>query len=116
MVRSTPAPPGAEQTEGGGELRKYEILVLVDPEADDQAVGQVADRVKEIISGQGGEMSSVDMWGRRKLAHEIDRKTEGTYFVASFQAETPAALAELDRVLSFADEVMRFKIVRTDAA
>lgn len=62
-------------------------------------------------------MSSVDTWGRRKLAHEIDRKTEGTYFVASFQAETPAAaLAELDRVLSFADEVLRFKIVRTDAA
>jgi small subunit ribosomal protein S6 len=90
--------------------------VLVDPEADDGAVGQVVDRVKGIISGQGGEVSSVDTWGRRKLAHEIDRKTEGTYFVASFQAETPAALAELDRVLSFADEVMRFKIVRTDAA
>jgi small subunit ribosomal protein S6 len=97
-------------------LRKYEILVLVDPEADDEAVGQAVDRVKGIISGQGGEVSSVDVWGRRKLAHEIDRKMEGTYFVASFQAETPAALGELDRVLSFADEVLRFKVVRTDAA
>jgi small subunit ribosomal protein S6 len=91
-------------------------LVLVDPEADEETVGGVVDRVKGIISEQGGEVSSVDTWGRRKLAHEIDRKTEGTYFVASFQAETASALAELDRVLSLADEVMRFKIVRTDAA
>jgi small subunit ribosomal protein S6 len=91
-------------------------LVLVEPEADEEKIGQVVDRVKEIISGQGGEVSSVDAWGRRKLAHEIDRKAEGTYFVTSFQAESAAALAELDRVLSLADEVMRFKIVRTDAA
>jgi small subunit ribosomal protein S6 len=90
-------------------------MVLVDPEADEERVGQVVDRVKGIISETGGEVSSVDTWGRRKLAYEIDRKTEGTYFVASFQAEAPA-LAELDRVLSFADEVMRFKIVRMDAA
>jgi small subunit ribosomal protein S6 len=98
------------------DLRKYEILVLVDPEADEDTVGQAIDRVKGIISAQGGELSSVDTWGRRKLAHEIDRKTEGTYFVASFEADSPAALAELDRVLSLADEVLRFKIVRTDAA
>jgi small subunit ribosomal protein S6 len=91
-------------------------LVLVDPEADEDTVGQAIDRVKGIISAQGGELSSVDTWGRRKLAHEIDRKTEGTYFVASFEADSPAALAELDRVLSLADEVLRFKIVRTDAA
>jgi small subunit ribosomal protein S6 len=108
-------PLGADETEGGGSLRKYEILVLVDPEADEEQVGQVIDRVRGLVSENGGDVSNVDTWGRRKLAHEIDRKTEGTYFVASFQAESPA-LAELDRVLSLADEVMRFKIVRTDAA
>jgi small subunit ribosomal protein S6 len=91
-------------------------MVLVDPEADEDALGQVVDRVKGIVSQNGGEVSSVDTWGRRKLAYEIDRKAEGSYFVASFQAESPASLAELDRVLSLVDEVMRFKIVRTDAA
>jgi small subunit ribosomal protein S6 len=91
-------------------------LVLVDPEADEETVGQAVDRVKGIISEQGGEVSSVDVWGRRKLAFEIDRRTEGTYFVASFQADSPTVLAELERVLSFTDEVLRFKIVRTDAA
>jgi small subunit ribosomal protein S6 len=89
--------------------------VLVDPETDEEGLGRVVDRVRQIVSEHGGEVSSVDTWGRRKLAFEIDRKAEGTYFVASFQAESEA-LAELDRVLSLADEVMRFKIVRVDAA
>jgi len=96
-------------------LRKYEIMVIVDPEADEEKSGQVVERIKGILSDHQGEVASVDTWGRRKLAYEIDRKAEGQYFVVSFQAES-AALAELDRVLSLADEVMRFKIVRTDAA
>jgi small subunit ribosomal protein S6 len=89
--------------------------VLVDPDTDEEGLGRVIDRVRQIVSEHGGEVSSVDTWGRRKLAYEIDRKAEGTYFVASFQAE-PEALTELDRVLSLADEVMRFKTVRADAA
>jgi small subunit ribosomal protein S6 len=96
-------------------LRKYEIMVIVDPEADEETVGRVVERVTGILSEHQGEVASVDTWGRRKLAFEIDRKAEGQYFVVSFHAEPPA-LAELDRVLSFADEVLRFKIVRTDAA
>ena len=90
-------------------------MVIVVPEADEELVGQVVDRVKGIVSQNDGEVSSVDTWGRRKLAYELDHKTEGTYFIATFQAESPA-LAELDRVLSLADEVLRFKIVRRDAA
>jgi small subunit ribosomal protein S6 len=96
-------------------LRKYEIMVIVDPEADEETVGRVVERVKGILSEHQGDVASVDTWGRRKLAFEIDRKAEGQYFVVSFQAE-PSALVELDRVLSLADEVMRFKVVRTDAA
>jgi small subunit ribosomal protein S6 len=96
-------------------VRKYEIMVIVDPEADEEKSGQVVERIKGILSDHQGEVASVDAWGRRKLAYEIDRKAEGQYFVVSFQAES-SALAELDRVLSLADEVMRFKIVRTDAA
>jgi small subunit ribosomal protein S6 len=90
-------------------------MVLVDPDADEQAVDQTADRVTQILSENGADTTSVDRWGRRKLAYEIDKKTEGQYFVVAFQAEPPV-LGELDRVLSLADEVMRFKIVRMDAA
>ncbi|MDQ4005821.1 MAG: 30S ribosomal protein S6 [Actinomycetota bacterium] len=97
------------------ELRKYEILVLVDPEADEETVGRAVDRVTQVLTDNAAQVGTVDRWGRRKLAYEIDKKTEGQYFVVAFQAEPPT-LTELDRVLSLADEVMRFKIVRTEAA
>jgi small subunit ribosomal protein S6 len=90
-------------------------MVILDPEADQERVGQAVDRIKKILSEHQGEVvGSVDTWGRRKLAYEIDRKTEGYYFVMAFTAEA-SALAELDRVLSLADEVLRFKVVRTAA-
>jgi small subunit ribosomal protein S6 len=89
-------------------------MVILDPEADEQQVGSVVDRITEILSAPGGEVSGVDRWGRRKLAFEIDRKAEGFYVVIRFTGESEA-LAELDRVLALADEVMRFKIVRAAA-
>jgi small subunit ribosomal protein S6 len=89
-------------------------MVILDPEADEAAVNGIADRITGILSEHGGEVSSVDRWGRRKLAFEIERKTEGYYLVVAFSAESDA-LAELDRVLSLADEVIRFKVVRLAA-
>jgi small subunit ribosomal protein S6 len=89
-------------------------MVVSDPEADEEKVGQLVDRITKVLSEQQAEVNNVDRWGRRKLAYELDKKTEGYYFVLAFTAEPPA-LAELDRVLSLADEVMRFKIVRTAA-
>lgn len=89
-------------------------MSILDPEADEAAVNGIADRITGIISDHGGEVSSVDRWGRRKLAFEIEKKTEGYYLVMSFSAESDA-LAELDRVLALADEVVRFKVVRLAA-
>jgi small subunit ribosomal protein S6 len=89
-------------------------MVILDPEADDELVGQAIDRINKVLTEHQGEAGTVDTWGRRKLAYEIERKAEGYYFVMTFTAEA-AALAELDRVLSFADEVLRFKVVRTAA-
>ncbi len=97
------------------QLRNYEIMIIVDPEADEQIVGRAVERITKVISEHDGSTGSVDDWGKRRLAHEIDKKAEGHYFVVPFQAE-PSTLTELDRVLSLADEVLRFKIVRTDAA
>jgi small subunit ribosomal protein S6 len=95
-------------------VRQYEIMVILDPEADEQQVGSVVDRIGKILSEHGGEVSNVDRWGRRKLAFEIDRRSEGFYLVLAATAESDA-LAELDRVLSLADEVLRFKVVRRAA-
>jgi small subunit ribosomal protein S6 len=95
-------------------LREYEVMAIVDPDADEQQIAGVVDRITGILSERGGEVSSVDRWGRRKLAYEINRKTEGIYVLVTFKSEAEA-LTELDRVLTLADEVLRFKIIRKAA-
>lgn len=91
-------------------MREYEVMAILDPEADEQKIGGVVDRITQILSERGGEISNVDRMGRRRLAHEINRRSEGIYILVVFKSE-PEALAELDRVLSLADEVIRFKII-----
>lgn len=95
-------------------MREYEIMAILDPEADEQTVAGVVDRITKILSEREGEVSNVDRWGRRKLAYEINRKSEGNYVLVVVKSE-PEALAELDRVLNLADEVIRFKIIRKAA-
>jgi small subunit ribosomal protein S6 len=95
-------------------LREYEIMAILDPEADEQTIAGVVDRITQILSDREGEVSNVDRWGRRKLAYEINRKSEGNYVLVVFKSD-PEALAELDRVLNLADEVIRFKIIRKAA-
>lgn len=90
-------------------------MVIVDPEAEEAQLGQVADRITGIVSGKGGEVSKVDRWGKRKLAHEINRKAEGHYLLVAFRSDA-SVLPELDRALSLADEVLRFKVLRMQAA
>jgi small subunit ribosomal protein S6 len=90
-------------------MREYEIMVIVDQDADDKVVDGVVDRITQVLTEGGGEVAGVDRWGKRKLAYEIDHKTEGHYLLITFTAE-PSALPELERVLSLADEVVRFKV------
>jgi len=91
-------------------LRKYEILFILPPEADDKVVQGVTDRISQVLEERGGKVTSVNKWGKRRLAFELNRQSEGFYVVAEFEAE-PAAVKELDRVLTLADEVARFKVV-----
>jgi small subunit ribosomal protein S6 len=91
-------------------MRKYELMLILPAEADDKVVATVTDRVGQVLSGSGGEVGKVDRWGRRRFAYELDRMTEGFYVVAELSAD-PASLTELERVLTLADEVIRFKIL-----
>ena len=95
-------------------MREYEIMLIVDPDADEAALTGVIDRVSGIINGRGGEVKNVDRWGRRRLTFEINRRTEGQYVVMLFQAE-PEAVQQLERGLHLADEVIRHKIVKRAA-
>jgi small subunit ribosomal protein S6 len=92
------------------ELRKYEIVLILPPEADDSVIQGVTNRISQVLEQGGGKVNSVNKWGKRRLAFEIKRQTEGFYVVAEFEAE-PEAVKELDRVLALADDVVRFKVV-----
>jgi small subunit ribosomal protein S6 len=92
------------------ELRKYEIMLILPPEADDKVVGAVTDRISQVLAERGGSVEKVDRWGKRRFTYEIRRQSEGFYLIVEAMAD-PAAVKELDRVLSLADEVIRFKVV-----
>jgi small subunit ribosomal protein S6 len=89
-------------------------MFIVPPEADESVIGGVIDRITKIVSQAGGEVGKVDRWGRRRLAYEIARQSEGYYVVVAFTAE-PSVIAELERSLHLADEVLRFKVVQRAA-
>jgi small subunit ribosomal protein S6 len=91
-------------------LRKYEIMLILPAEADEKVVGGVTDRISQILAEGGGSVEKVDRWGKRRFTYEIARQSEGLYVIVECEAD-PAALKELDRVLSLADEVIRFKVV-----
>jgi len=95
-------------------LRAYEIMLILPGDADEAAAGQVIDRITQVLGDQGS-VGKVDQWGRRRLAYEIAGNTEGYYVVARFEAD-PTVLKELDRTLSLADQVIRFKVMAKVAA
>jgi small subunit ribosomal protein S6 len=91
-------------------LREYEVMLILPAEADESAVGGAVERITKVLSEGGGEVKNIDRWGRRRFAFPIARQSEGYYVVVRFTGE-PSSLAEIDRTLTLADEVMRFKVV-----
>ena len=91
-------------------MRKYEIMLILPADAEDDVVTGVVDRINKVLADSGGEVGKVDKWGRRRLAYEIDKRTEGFYVVAEMTAD-PSTIRELERVLQLVDEIVRFKVV-----
>jgi small subunit ribosomal protein S6 len=93
----------------------YEILLMLDPDLPEDRQEEIVARVRENIERSGGNWGTRDVWGRRRLAYEIDHKTEGVYHLLTFEAEAEA-LAEVSRVLKITDGVMRHLAVKRTAA
>jgi small subunit ribosomal protein S6 len=92
-------------------MNPYEILLMLDPELAEERSGEIVARVREQVETDGGRWDGHEPWGRRKLAYEIDHKTDGIYHLLLFSAD-PATLAEVSRVLKISDGVMRHLAVR----
>lgn len=94
-------------------MKAYELLVLLNPTLDDETRTASLDKIQEVITADGGVVDGVDSWGKRKLAYEIAKLTEGDYILIDFHT-APSAIAELDRVLHIADAVVRYMIVQRE--
>ena len=92
-------------------MRPYEVMIIFDAGLEEESIRAVIDRATEALTTRGGTIVRVDRWGRRRFAYELKHRLEGYYVLVEASAE-PAAMAEMDRVLSLADEVVRHKVIR----
>ena len=95
-------------------MRAYEVMVILDPNLEERTVQPSLDTYLNVVRNDEGSVDNVDIWGRRRLAYEIDKNAEGIYAVVSLQAE-PATVKELDRQLTLNESVLRTKVIRPDA-
>ena len=96
-------------------MRPYEIVVILDASLEEEAIRGLIDRATEAIRARGGNPGRVDRSGKRRYAYELNHRAEGYYLLIEATAE-PGALADVDRMLSLADEVLRHKVVRLPEA
>ncbi len=94
-------------------MHKYELAVVLDARLEEDAKTASLDKVKALIERFGGQITDVDDWGKKKLAYEIQKTTEGFYYFIHFDAETSAP-AEIESRIRIMDNVLRYLIVRTD--
>jgi small subunit ribosomal protein S6 len=94
-------------------MRHYEMMIILDPELEERTVQPSLDQFLTVIQTGGGSVDKVDIWGRRRLAYAIDKKSEGIYAVVNMTSE-PDPVRELDRQLNLNEAIMRTKILRPD--
>ena len=92
-------------------MRPYEVMVIFDADVEEETIRSLVTRYTQLIEGKGAQLGPVDIWGKRRFAYELKHRWEGFYVVFQAKAE-PAAMDELHRQLSLADEVLRHKILR----
>ncbi|WP_046468697.1 30S ribosomal protein S6 [Allosalinactinospora lopnorensis] len=94
-------------------MRRYEVMVILDPSLDERTVSPSLEQFLGVVRNDGGSVEKVDVWGKRRLAYEIDKNSEGIYAVIDLTA-TPETVKELDRQFHIAEAVLRTKVLRPE--
>jgi small subunit ribosomal protein S6 len=94
-------------------MKAYEILYIVRPDLDEEATTALVDRLSGLVTSNGGDNVTVDKWGKRRLAYEIQDYKEGQYVLMNFEGEGRTS-QEIERVMKISDDVIRFLTVRKD--
>ena len=95
-------------------MRQYEVMIILDSSLDERTVAPSLDTFLNVIRKDGGSVDKVDVWGKRNLAYEINKQSQGIYAVIELKAE-PESVKELDRQLGLNESILRTKVLRTDA-
>ncbi|WP_153395698.1 30S ribosomal protein S6 [Ornithinicoccus halotolerans] len=95
-------------------MRQYELMMILDPEVDERTLQPQLEKMLAVVGNEGGRIDNLDIWGRRRLAYDINKKSEGIYAVVTMTAETATA-QELDRQLGLNETVLRTKLMRLGA-
>lgn len=96
-------------------MRQYEMMIILDPEVDERTLQGTLEKLLAVVPNEGGTLDNVDILGKRRLAYEINKKSEGIYVVV-YMTATPATAQELDRQLGLNESILRTKLLRREPA
>ncbi|MEU3020379.1 MULTISPECIES: 30S ribosomal protein S6 [unclassified Nocardiopsis] len=94
-------------------MRRYELMIILDPNLDERTVAPSLENFLGVVRNDGGSVEKTEIWGKRRLAYDIDKNSEGIYAVIDLTAK-PATVKELDRQLGIAEAVLRTKVLRPE--
>ena len=95
-------------------MRHYEIMIILDPETDERTVASSLEKLLQVVPNNGGTVDKIDIWGKRRLAYDIKKKSEGFYVVVDMTT-APEIAQELDRQLGLNESVLRTTLLRPEA-
>lgn len=94
-------------------MRHYELMVILEPNLEEAQVSPTLEKFLKVVKDAGGAVDKIDVWGRRRLAYEINKSNEGIYAVVDLQSE-PGPVAEMDRQMRLNESVLRTKVLRPE--
>ena len=95
-------------------MREYELMVILDPSIDERTVAPQKEKYLEQVTANGGSVEKVDIWGKRRLAYDILKRSEGIYVVINMTT-TPEIALEINRLMTLNESILRTKLLRPDA-
>ena len=95
-------------------MREYELMVILDPSIDERTVAPQMEKYLEQVTANGGSVEKVDIWGKRRLAYDILKRSEGIYVVINMTT-TPEIPLEINRLMTLNESILRTKLLRPDA-
>ncbi|MCI1642069.1 MAG: 30S ribosomal protein S6 [Actinomyces sp.] len=95
-------------------MRGYELMVILDPEIDERTVTPTMEKFLKPVTAGGGSVEKIDVWGKRRLAYDINKRSEGIYVVIDMTT-TPEVALEINRLMTLNESILRTKLQRPDA-